>query len=234
MVIKTHPVVGKVKSANICKTFIEGAPPDAEGHVFYGVNESNVTEWRQIRARGEPWFYIDNSFFDSVRGLQFRVAKNRIQTYVGSKHSDGKRFTALGLEIKPWVIRPEGYSLVIEQSPSFMKCVADDPSWLKRMFEQLPRPVKIRRWSPEKLRQQSTLLKDFTGTKMLVTHSSAAAVTALLEGVPVGVSTMSAIAETPTGTSLEQRQRVLGVLADNQFTLEEIKEGKAWALLNKS
>ena len=74
-----------------------------------------------------------------------------------------------------------------------------------------------------------------SGASTLVTHSSAAAVTAVIEGIPVIVSGMSALAQMRWSTDPEHDQRLgfLNVLADNQWTLDEIREGKAWEWLTK-
>ncbi|MEO6588952.1 MAG: hypothetical protein ABIP06_06460 [Pyrinomonadaceae bacterium] len=233
------PVVGKQKSVDICKAFIEGAPKTTQGRVFYGVNDSNVMEWDIARKTGTDWFYIDNSFFDSTRGVYFRVTKNCVQINPRGHLSDGKRFAALGLEIKPWQVHPDGHYLVIEQSPDFMRNVAQEPKWFDETVDwcrDTGRRTIIRRWSPNKPKQAVTLKEAMQGAKAVVTHSSAAAVTALLEGVPAIVEPMSALAFTTCSPKAENDERLwlMQVLADAQFTLDEIRSGKAWRWLNKS
>ena len=222
----------------ICRAFADGAPRGAECSVFYGVNESNQFEWHKAKARGD-WYFIDNSYFDSVRGKQYRVTKNAVQCKPFGQASDGTRFRQLGLTIKPMNARG-GATLwvLIEQSPSFMRCVAGDPNWLETMAGAVPvgHRIEIRRWSSNKLMQQETLPKVIEDAWTVITHSSAAAVTAALMGVPAIVSDMSALAGMRYSTQPEhdQRQHYLNVLADNQWTLDEIREGKAWQHLAKS
>ena len=194
-----HPVAGKQKAIDICEAFIAGAPKTATGHVFYGVDQSNADAWHGAKGRGEPWYYIDNAYFDCVRGKQYRVTKNAIQLRrAGEQVSDGKRFAALHQEIKPWSVSTNGGSyLLIEQSPGFMRVVAQDPMWLDRTHHDLERnsrrPTVLRPWSPNKPKVQQTLQEALRGANMLITYSSAAAVMALLEGVPVLVSAASAV-----------------------------------------
>lgn len=228
------PVAGKKKSADICAAFIAGAPKHAEGYVFYGVNESNYDTWRKVKARGAPWFAIDNSYFDSVRGQQFRVACGALQVDVMADATDGKRFDALGLKIKPMQCHPTGHFVVVEQSPGFMQLLTTEPDWFATNLawaKNSGRHVVVRRWSPDKLALQKTLLHDLQGAWSLVTYSSAAAVTALLEGIPCIVSHDSAVARVrlSTDNSVDDRRHAFGVLADHQFTLNEMKEGLAWA-----
>jgi hypothetical protein len=231
------PVAGKQKSVDICKAFIDGSPRKPFGYVFYGVNESNAKQWRIVMASGEPWFYIDNSYFDSARGKQYRVTKGRVQIDPRGVKSDGKRFDALGLTIAPMNARPSDLWIVVEQSPSFMRYVANDEHWLEQQMAGIPggHHVKVRRWSSDKPKQQETLPADLAGAWTLVTHSSAAAVTAALLGVPAIVSPMSALYSMrwSTATEHDERRDYLNVLADNQWTLDEIRAGKAWEWLNK-
>jgi len=240
-VIKAYPVANKQKSIDICRAFIEGAPKKAEGSVFYGVDKTNVMEWDIERKREtRPWFYIDNSYFDSVRGKQYRVSKNNTQCHPDplGRPSTGERFARLGIKLKPWHPNIEGYYLIIEQSQSFMTTVACDPDWFTRTVKNYTAhgvEVRARGWGRDKLKLQATLIADLTGASTLVTHSSAAAVTAVIEGIPVIVSGMSALAQMRWSTDPEHDQRLghLNALADNQWTLDEIRAGKAWEWLTK-
>lgn len=231
MALIAHPVVGKTKSKMICEAFIQGAAKGAEGHVFYGVNETNVKEWKEIKSRGEDWFYIDNSYFDSVRGQQFRVTKNRVQIDPVLLESDGKRFNDLGLQLQWPQDNPDGHDVFVYQSESFMDCVSGNPLWL----DKYPRTTltHVRHWDRNKLKLQKTLEQDLRGARKLVTHSSAAAVTALIEGIPIVVSEMSAV-HSLSGAWPADRLRTLSVLADNQYTLNEMKDGTAWQMLHKN
>lgn len=230
------PVKSKRKSIDICNAFVQGAPKGALGFVFYGVNESNIHEWAVAMKTGQPWFFVDNSYFDCVRGQQYRVTRNAVQVWAKHLTSDGKRFEALGLEIKPW--KPFGPRwLAVEQSPSFMRCVAHNPDWLERHPPPSTATMKVRPWIADKRKQQATLPADLAWADHLLTHSSAAAVEAALAGVAPSVSQMSALAGmicSRDDPNVDERRRYLSVLADNQFSMTEIREGKAWAWLAKN
>lgn len=233
-----HPIPGKLKSEAICAAFIEGAPQSVAGHVFYGVNESNLTVYRKAKAKanasGEPVYVIDNSAFDCVRGVQFRVSLNRYH-HNGLGVSDGARFKALGIEVKPWVVpgpdRP--FTLFVQQSESFMRCVAEDPRWLEvAMNLRRTDTALIRAWNRNKALAGTTLAADIARSRLVVTHSSAAAVEALLAGVPVLVSPLSPCYSIMSRQQ-ELRQGLFNVLADNQWTLDEMRNGTAWKALNQ-
>lgn len=240
MPLTAHPVPGKAKSVELCQAFIAGAPPSAEGHVFYGVKEGNRHAWQRVLRTREPYYFIDGSYFDRTRGQRFRVTRNR-QQHTGTGESDGKRFLALGLKVREEVYpHPPGWVLAIPQSPVFMLLTARDPQWLDRELDPMRLyakaggpPVRLRPWTNDKPAAMSTLHSDLARASLLVTHSSAAAVEAVLAGVSVKVSPMSAAYS--LGTVLPsgpERQAWASVLADNEFTREELRSGHAWAVVN--
>lgn len=234
MALTAHPVPGKNKSAALCAAFIAGAPKSATGHVFYGVKDTNASVWRRVLASGEDYYFIDNSYFDATRGDQFRVTHNALQfRNARRRYSDGKRWEALGLEIQPWEDRTRGYWLAIEQSDVFMKHSVREPRWYFNTVRNLRatgEPVKVRPWNPDKTKVQKTLRADLEGARALVTHSSAAAITAALAGIPFVVSPESAI----YGMEPIERFQFMRVLADAQYTLDEMKSGFAWAMIHET
>lgn len=187
--------------------------------VFYGVRAAWAHLWRQAKDEGRDWFYVDNAWFDASRERAFRVAKNRIQ-HDGRGESDGKRFAALGLTVKPW--RGGGdYALVCAQSDEFMATVAGDPTWLKRTTAELRMPFVVRHKGTKR-----PFAEDLARARCVVTWSSAAAVGAILEGVPVVCSEHSA------AHGVTDRLKWARALADNEWSLDELARGDAWTALN--
>lgn len=221
------PVPGKAKSEMLCKAFIAGAPWHAQALVFYGVKAGNYRDWQAALASGVDYYFIDNSYFDQVRGAQFRVTKNALQ-FTGTAQTDGARFAALGIELEPWIAGYEGYALLVEQSDDHMRYTlrGQDSGWFKHP-PQLHGAV-CRPWSADKPTIQQTLADDLTGASLLVTHTSAAAVMAIIAGVPVQCAPECAA----YGINADNRLHRLQVLADHQFTLDEMKDGTAWRKLN--
>lgn len=249
--ITAYPMFGKSKSLEICRAFVAGCggivAKDARQLLdgpafFYGVNESNLHLWRQAeKDLRRDYFYADNSYFDKSRQQYFRVTRNRLQ-HSGSGQSDGTRFAALGIPISPW--KTDGTHIVVcPQSAAFMRDVVGRPDdWLEVTLLTLrhvtSRPLLVRQWERDKTSLAATLAHDLERAYALVTWSSAAAVSALLAGVPVIVSdrcaafrlsgSFQAIEYLPRPT----RETWAGVLADNQWTLNEMRSGEAWAKLN--
>lgn len=250
MSVTAYPVANKAKSAEICEAFVagcggavaRGSPRLLPGPAFfYGVDASNEHLWREARADlGREWFYCDNSYFDATREVYFRVAKNRLQ-HTGYGTSDESRFRALGIEIRPWRDAGE-HVVVVPQSDHFMHTVVGfSGDWLAETLAGLnawtKRPVRVREWQRDKGKLAKTLPADLDGALALVTWSSAAAVTAVLAGVPIVAGADSAAAPM-SGQSYrlddlprKPREEWLGVLADHQWTLPEMARGDAWKAL---
>jgi hypothetical protein len=245
--VTAYPVAGKRKSFEICLSFarscggqIAGAYRDGTAF-FYGVDASNLDLYQRARAAGD-YFYCDNSVFDSERQQRFRIARNRLQ-HNGLGQSDCRRFNALGIAIRDWATRGE-HIVVCPQSDFFMRDVVGyDGNWLDYVRARLAlvtdRPLRIRPWNRDKGALSATLKDDLAGAHALVTWSSAAAVTAVLEGIPVVVMSDECVARPMSGT-LDQiedlprpdgRRNWAGVLADNEWTLREIADGTAWGSL---
>jgi hypothetical protein len=249
--VTAYPVAGKAKSLEICKAFVAGSGGEVvtDGKLrdgpafFYGVDKSNVHIWKAVRAdHARDFYYCDNSYFDASRQAYFRVTKNLLQ-HTGMGRSDGERFRALGVEVKPW--RASGEHIVVcPQSDQFMTMVVGQAhDWYATIVQTLQRlcpqrQLRVRNWSPDKGKLAASLPDDLVGAHALVTWSSAAAVTALIEGVPV--ITLGQCAAAPLAGSLAdveklptpQRDEWAGVLADNQWTLREFADGTAWGALN--
>lgn len=241
--VTAWPVAGKAKSSLICQAFLAGVQDRREdASVFYGVDRSNIRDWNRVREAGQHFYYIDNSYFDATRGAYFRITRDALQ-HTGIGESDGARFRMIGATIAEW--RKSGEHIVVcEQSASFMRdIVRYNGDWLAETISTIraispQRRIVLRSWSPDKPALGRSLPSDLVGAWALVTHSSAAAITALLAGIPT-ISTAGAAAF--MGCNLQKiespfmpddRERFFSVLADNQWTLEEMKNGTAWKALH--
>lgn len=198
---------------------------------FYGVVPETAHLWRQAQAEGRDWYYIDNSYFDRGRGTHYRITRNRVQ-HAGDGASDGARLKALGVEIRPPRVGG-GHVVVCLQSPQFMRTIAgiEPDAWWRQIQPVLQAsglPVRLRGWNGDKRRQMATLRADLVGAALLVTWSSAAAIEALLAGVPVHCAPECAA----HGVTMDDRPRWAAVLADNQWTTDEIADGTAWKALD--
>jgi hypothetical protein len=249
--INAYPVAGKRKAADICQAFLDGAGGGklvTDGvlrdgaAVFYGVDASNVNVWRDVLRQRRTYYYADNAYFDQSRGTHFRVTKDGLQ-HSGAGHSTGARFVRLNITIKPWRVGGGSHVVLCPQSPHFMKTLAGvDFDWVVTTKAALANftslPLRVREWSPDKGALSATLGDDLRGAHALVTWSSAAAVTAVLNGVPV-VCTGPCAAKPMAGDLADvehlptpERSTWAAVLADHQWSLDEMRAGLAWKTLH--
>ena len=244
----------KAKAALVCQAFVEGAgggrvlqPPPrflaTGGAAFFGVTEATQALWRQAKAEGRDWFYLDNAYFDVARGRLFRAARNAVQA-TGNEPPDWARLAALGIGIQPW--RRQGrHVLLIAQSATHMRVVAGqrDDWWREAMAvlrRHTDREIVLRGWRSDKRALATTLPEALRDCWAVVTWSSAAANEALLAGVPVftagpcaaaglGLADLTRI-ETPSYP--DGRAAWAAALAGRQWTLDEIRAGQAWRTLH--
>lgn len=245
-----YPVPGKKKSADICAAFIEGAGEagrQCDAAVFYGVTAGNIDRWHAARQSAAGFYYIDNSYFDVSRATHLRVTRNRLQHRVNIVDNPAMgRLANLGLPFKPWRDRGDGHVVVCPQSPEFMRDLAEyKGDWTQDAVAELAnhtiREIRLRAWNRDKIALSKTLAEDLQGAWALVTWSSAAAITALIEGVPVFVGSVDCAAWDLAGWGLRHiesprtpdwREQWAADLANNQWTMDEMKSGLAWRMLN--
>lgn len=206
---------------------------------FYGV--VGVEHLLERAMTTGDFYYGDNAFFDKWRGKLFRFAKNAIQLSTLAK-PDVQRLKALDLKLQPWK-RGGKHIIVVEQSEHFLGLVGAG-GWLQRTVNELQRqtdrPLRISHWSNDKAKLGKSLEESFKGAHALVTHMSAAANEALINGIPVFVTGPCAATPLASGALSEiekpnypaNREEWAAGLASRQWTLEEMRKGIAWRALN--
>ncbi len=241
----------KAKSQRVLEAFAAGcggrlsstwAGELGEGDAaFYGVRPAWMHLWRQAIDERRQWYWLDNAWFDTTRERQFRIGRNAIQSWA-DKASNGERLARLGVRVQSW--RKNGtHILICGQSDEFMRTAAGWPEgaagWrrqvIRNLMQHTDRPPLIRI-----KQEQRPLARDLQDAWLLVTHSSAAAIEALIVGVPV-IVTDPACAASGFSTTFEDvesparpdgREEWAARLADSQWTLEELKNGTAWRMMN--
>ena len=235
----------------ICEAFAQGCSgvvSDARKGIqegaafFYGVVPETLPIWKQVIAEGRDYYYADNAYFDKGRQAYYRVTKNALQLSALAK-PDYLRLEAIGGKVRPW--RTDGQHIVVcEQSDAFMNLCGYGAGWLDKTVSILKartkRPLVIRRWNRDKGKMLATLRNDLVNAWCLVTHMSAASNEALLSGVPV-IVTGPCAALPMSGKSLDEidnpvmpdgREAWSAGLAANQWTVDELRNGKCWRELN--
>jgi hypothetical protein len=246
--VTCYPTPEKAKAHMVCSAFARGCDgivSDAriglrDGDAFfYGLVPATRSIWLDAIAKKRDWYYADNAYFDKGRQAYYRVTKNDFQIHEWAR-PDYDRLERLQIRPRPW--RDSGAHIVLcEQSEAFMRLCGYGTGWLDKTIEELrkysDRPLRIRRWNRDKGKMLATLKADLNGAWALVTHMSAAANEALLAGVPV-VVTGNCAARPMASTVLseiESPRMPDGImdwaagLAANQWTVEELENGKCWS-----
>lgn len=219
--------------------------------VFYGVTPATAHLFEQAKRERRDWIYIDNAYFDGCRQVYYRATLNRLQHH-GMGPSDGKRLERLIYDEKrveePKRWRETGNHIVLApQSEEFMRtCAGYSGSWTNDTLAQLrkltTRTIVARNWTSDKPQWYRQLHQDLRQAWALVTYSSASAITAMMAGVPAFVTAADCIARCIAFTDLrniekrpppeDDRRLWMAVIADNQWTLEEMRAGLCWKMLH--
>lgn len=191
---------------------------------------------RQAQADGRTWWYGDHAYFG--RGEYYRVTRNAFQ-HDGTGQASPDRFTRFGLTVKPW--RRDGRHIVVCPN-SRIYCGLhgfDVDAWVHDLGTQIrtvsDREIRVR-WKTD----SRPLSADLVNAWAVVVYSSAAALHALVAGVPivtlapfaasVGMGRTS-ITEIESPIYPDDRVRFLSVLCHHQWTLGEMASGAAWRAL---
>lgn len=191
---------------------------------------------RRAQAAGRDWYYLDHGYVN--RGKYYRITKNAYQ-HDGRGESTGERFKGFPrLQIKPWR-RSGSHILICPNSAIYFALHGlDVVSWLEAVTAILKRHTdrEIRiRWKVQ--RTDRPIREDLVDCWAVVVFSSAAALDGLMAGVPVftlapfaasvrmGLSDLTQI-ESPCYP--DDRDAFMSVIADNQWTIQEILRGQAW------
>jgi hypothetical protein len=206
--------------------------------VVWGVLRDSDRILAQAKAQGLYFFYIDHAYFNRGHGKTYRISRNRYEAGPVRK-CPGDRAEGLGIRLLPW--RKGGTEILVCPPTDYFMAAHDCLDWLETTLAALgevtDRPVIVRE-KPKEGETAVPLPKALETAHALVTHSSNVAIEAACLGTPVFVSTASAAA--PIGrTHLSQiedpaypdRTEWLAHLAYNQFSFEEIEEGRAWQML---
>lgn len=210
---------------------------------FYGVRPAWSGLWQQAKTEGRDWYYLDNAWFDVAREKAFRIGINAMQSW-RTKDSDGRRLRDLGVSVTERDRNVGRHVVVCRQSEEFMRFNAGYAGGALGWQDDVVNALTRNTARPILIRGKETkvpLAADLVDAWLLVTHASAAAVEALIRGIPV-IVTDPHCAAWGLGTTfgrIESAEPPKGVrawaerLADSQWTLDELKDGTAWKAINE-
>jgi hypothetical protein len=193
---------------------------------------------RQAQSEGREWYYGDHGYLG--RRTYYRITKNAYQ-HDGRGAATPDRWRKFNREILPW--RKDGsHVLVCPNSATYCALHGFDvQDWLTDVHITLrahtDREIRLR-WKVDR----TPIGFDLVDCWACVVFSSAAALEALIFGVPIfvlapfaagarlGLSDLTKI-EAPIYP--DGREQLLWNLCDQQWTLQEIFKGDAWRALRE-
>lgn len=245
---KIYQAQGEKASPSWCQAFAEGCGgiitqsqtiKDGPVAMFGSLQLRRVLE--AAMAEGRTWYYGDKAYFG--RDVYYRVTKNAYQYTDFKLNATPHRFERTGMRIKPW--RKGGKKILIcPQSELFHEWHGiPQAKWIKAVETELAKHTK--KQTQLRFKVWSRAEQDFElaleGVHAVVVFTSIAGVQATLHGVPCfathdcasarfGSMDLSRI-EDPVKP--DNREQMAWELADNQWTLLEMRSGMAWEHLTK-
>ncbi len=224
---------------------------------MYGILRGTGDIMKKCQWVGRDFYYIDIGYFRPGHyGGYYRVTQNGMQKIFGPFENKGRtdRWEALNITIAPW--RKTGRHILVCPLSGFVGSFLNiDPrEWTRTVVNELSlytdRPIIIRPKNPKLASVHSSNIQNPSGFPVtdleeslqdcwcLVTHSSKVAIEALIIGVPVIV--LGESAAKPVSWSLEHIEKPIwpvrewwaNELAYNQWTLDEMRNGTAWDMIN--
>ena len=211
--------------------------------VVYGILRGCDKIIKQCQWIHRDFYHIDLGYFK--RGHYdgyYRITKNAFQREISwmireISDSEPDRFDVLGVPIRPW-IRKGRDVIVCPISSNWAEFVGiDKQRWLEVVCDELDkhtdRPIII------KEKNQGNLAEILSDAWCIVTHSSNAAVDAIMNGIPAIVLGQSAAAPVSWSfTNIEEpvwpeRLYWAQALAHYQFTIAEMRSGLAWEYVSR-
>ncbi len=206
--------------------------------IVWGVLRGSDAIVARARAAGRYFFYVDHAYFGRGHGRNYRVARNAYEAGP-VRRCPADRIAAHGIALQPW--QRGGETILVCPPTDYFMAAHGCADWLETTLADLARhtdrPVVVRR-KPQPGETVEPLEAALRKAHALVTHSSNVAVEAVIAGTPVFVSPTSAAA--PMGRTdlagiespvFPDRDAWLAYLAYCQYSLEEMRSGKAWRLL---
>ncbi|MEM6849501.1 MAG: hypothetical protein AAF580_15785 [Pseudomonadota bacterium] len=235
-----NPVINAFAAGTGCRlAYAEDAVlPQPGVPVVWGVLRGSKDIIDDADQNGQYFYYIDHAYFGRGHMRNYRITRNGFEAGA-IRQCPHDRIAALDVHLAPW--RRGGREILCCPPTDYFMAAHGCQDWLEETLQTLrtvtDRPVVVRT-KPAPGQTAVPLHEALKTAHALVTHSSNVAIEAAVLGTPVFVAPTSAAA--PVGrtdlTAIEEpvfaeREPWLAHLAYNQFSLEEIRSGKAWRLL---
>ena len=227
---------GYMMNNRICAAFSEGLGgktvyPEEAGNsiVTYGILRGTG----EAIKRAENFWYIDHGYIKrsnpagTLNGY-FRITKNALW------HSGEGKYPTDRLKkvVSHLGTRKRGRNIILAPPSKYMREFLDLHDWEEKTIEEIKkysdRPILI------STKQQNPMNEVMKDAWAVVTDHSNSAIDALIEGVPIIMTNPARSYGKIKDIENPEFDRVplLSALSYNQWTLDEMRSGKAWRELN--
>jgi hypothetical protein len=219
-------------SISYCKNILSSGDVALFGHVDL------FPLLRTAQADGRNWYYGDKAYFN--RGDYYRITKNAYM-HDCSGEATPKRFESLNFSVSDWQTGSE--ILLCPQSDAFYRLHGTTQAqWIAETTAELmkytDRQIAVH-YKNTALNAEKRLKERLNNVWAVVVYTSMAGAQAVLHGVPCFATAdcVSAKFGSMDLSSIESprkpgnREQMAWVLADNQWTFDEIRRGIAWQKL---
>jgi len=204
-----------------------------------GADDNAATEWE---ARGGSVLVAENGYLQKVDKTYYALSLHGHNGSGWFPVGDEDRFTKLGYEIQPRVVR-DGYALVCGQRGIGSPLMASPSQWAERTGRKISAAgmaAKLRQ-HPGNFAAKIPLTDDFKKASSCVIWSSGSGVRALVEGLPVfydaphWIGSSAAwrfdvgLMKAPPPIGIEDRYRTLQTISHGQWHFDEIATGEPLA-----
>lgn len=219
--------------------------------VIRGLGGSSQKAIRHCWETGRTFYAIDTGYFGNGKvKIIHRVTKNALQYLGPIIERPIDRARKFGYKFKKF--KPGSKILLVPPSEKVMNLFnqPEPKAWVDQTIKQIrkysSRPIEIRLKPSrsERVSTKSIQAELANDVHCLITYNSIAAVEALMEGKPaivLGENAASVIAENqisnienPKIPSKDEMDAFISHLAYCQFTVDELKSGYAWKIINES
>lgn len=207
--------------------------PDADIHIGYGILRNMDKVFRECDLLGKPWFNIDKGFWKPGHyDGYYRISLNGTQQTTGLDKikPDYERWDKLGLEVLP----------AKEPRPDF--CLICPPTeYVQDFFGKWKVEIPVERtWKYRRKDDATQLQDDLNKASEIVTFNSSVGWEALRQGIPVVsdpnhsiIGAYRKMVDKDISKDLDERRKLFALMSSLQLTLEEMRSGKLWPLLQK-
>lgn len=244
---------GHWHSHDVCRAVVTGTgfrirpskagADERDTAIFYGITRRNDKIRDRCQRYGQDWYLIDNGYMrPGYLSGYYRVTKNAL-LHSGYGEPDFDRFAELRIRLQPWQ-RTERNITIFVPPPIYGKYWGlDTDAWARNVKSQIrgktDRPIVLS-YKPEidsrRPPHQPPLSEQLADAWAVIVHDSNVAIDALIAGVPVFVTgetpakrcARTDLSEIENPLYPDDREELLAVLAANQWTLDEFRDGTMW------